>query len=101
MVKSDEHMERIRTKLVDEAYVLFPSRNPYMVHGSDVLDKESRNPKLQRDSEISRSTESRFRFRRSSRERWRKSPSRTDYRVSRGVSSPDPGHQLARGGKSS
>jgi hypothetical protein len=83
MVKSDEHMERIRTKLVDEAYV--PSS--LHLHDTDNTDKESRSPKLPNDSEISRNTENRFKFKRSNRGRWTRNLSRTRSRVSRGVRS--------------
>jgi len=82
MVKSDEHMERIRTKLVDEAYAHLTS--PLTVK-TDNIDKESRNPKLPNDNEISRSTENRFKFKRSNSERWTRNRSRTKSRVSRGV----------------
>jgi hypothetical protein len=81
MVKSDEHMERIRTKLVDEAYVLSLLDS----HDTDNTDKASRNPKLPNDSEISRNTENRFKSKRSNRGRWTRNLSRTRYRVSRGV----------------
>ena len=81
MVKSDEHMERIRTKLVDEALV----QAPHYTNVADFLDKESRNPKLPNDSEISRNMENRFKFKRSNNEKWTRSLSRTKYRVSRGV----------------
>jgi len=81
MVKSDEHMERIRTKLVDEAYVL----SLLDLHDTDNTDKASRSPKLPNDSGISRNTENRFKFKRSNRGRWTRSLSRTRSKVSRGV----------------
>jgi hypothetical protein len=74
-------MERIRTKLVDEAYVL----SLLDLHDTENTDKASRSPKLPNDSEISRNTENRFKSKRSNRGRWTRSRSRTRYRVSRGV----------------
>lgn len=54
MVKSDEHMERVRTKLVEEAYVFFPpvrcssGQHAYSVYFSQGI-KKSEDAKKQRD----------------------------------------------------
>lgn len=54
MVKSDEHMERVRTKLVEEAYVFFPPvRCPFGQHAYSVYFsqgiKKSEDAKKQRE----------------------------------------------------
>jgi rRNA-processing protein EBP2 len=78
MVKSDDHMERIRTKLVEESCV-----TPHSL--SDLLGKGSKSPKTRGNSESSRSLASRSNTKRSSSGRWRKRASKTRFKASRGV----------------
>lgn len=57
MVKSDEHMERVRTKLVEEAYVFFLQSVAHLVSTLTryILAKASRSPKTRRSNASSRS----------------------------------------------
>lgn len=83
MVKSDEHMERIRTKLVEEAYVFFLQSVAHLVSTLTryILAKASRSPKTRRSNASSRSLASKSSTKNFDRESRTRRASKIGWRV--------------------